>query len=209
MDIDVELKILQETRDLKNVGIIITFEFDIGHQQITEQSSTQHVFNQKADELATSQLNRENSCLPFDVFPTMKAYVVFKQQIILGNLKNVIREIRHYPALYELIKNRSENKVHSIPTLWWPIITKTMNMFQVNDRMRTNKYNFKELHTKQREHKFDDTISPICICCNSEVESNHHIIICNTRITIIQTMLDSLLKTISKIIHNQVLGEIF
>jgi hypothetical protein len=206
MDIDVELQILKELNDLRSMDIIIKFQFVKGHQTITDQSTTQEKFNQKADELATSQLNRENSCAPFDIFPTMNAYLVFKQQIILGNTKNIIREIRHYSSLYNLILKRSDNQLKSTPEVWWPIVTKTLNRFNINDRMRIIKYKFQELYTKQRENKFDDTISPICICCHSEIESTYHIVRCTKRGDIIDMVMDKLRKKIDEIIDNKALG---
>jgi hypothetical protein len=86
LDMDVESQIHLEINELKTMGINIKFNFVKGHQKIVESSPVQVIFNDMADNLASQQLQqRENSCVPHDILPSMRAYMEFKTEIILGN----------------------------------------------------------------------------------------------------------------------------
>jgi hypothetical protein len=207
-DIDIELQILDEINQLETLGFKISVNFVRGHQKLNEQSTTEAIFNDVADNMASRNLNRHNSCLPFDLLPTMKVIVEINKLIVTGIVKDVLKDNLLYPPLYTEMQQKFWPKKQVATTIWWEVHQKTLHRFSFNDQQRIKKFNFHLLFTKAMEHKLDHNISAQCPRCNHIKETGCHIIQCPSLQQQRQDMLDNIYKHMQQSIKNNDLNSV-
>jgi hypothetical protein len=91
-DIDLELQIIEEIQQLEALGLSVSINFVRGHQTVTEDSSVEMAFNDIADSMASKNLHRHNSCLSYDLLPTMKVIVEINKLLVSGPVSSMIRD---------------------------------------------------------------------------------------------------------------------
>jgi hypothetical protein len=205
-DLDLELQILSEIKTLEGLGFEVTINFIRGHQELTENSPASQVFNHVADNLASRNLTMHNSCLPYDLLPTMEVIIDFNKLLLSTKVKETITNAVLFPPLYqENVKHAGNPKL--VSQIWWKIVHKTLHKFSRSDRFRLIKFNYDILHTKAREKVYDDEVSDKCPNCLITKEDSIHILQCPELANQRQSMLTRLHKTMQTYLKDNPLAE--
>jgi hypothetical protein len=194
-DLDLEIQILAEIKQVEALGFQVSVNFVRGHQKLDDQSTTQQIFNHIADKIASDNLHMHNSCLPFDLLPTMSVIVEFNSLLLTGHLRERIEHMVLFPGLYQENRKQVPNAPRQIDNLWWSLQPKTLHRFSRNDRFRLIKFNYDLLRTRKKDHQYDPSCSPNCPNCKSDAEDSFHILQCPSNSAQRQTLLNQLQMT--------------
>jgi hypothetical protein len=186
-DVDVELQILNEIRELSDLGVETILAHVKGHQdgktgkpkKDPKSYSREAQLNILADKLATYQL-KQPSETEYCEFPANRASLLINGEYITSKCVERLR-IAHLsqPLRHHMIK--SFNWHRSVPDMiWWSTHGKALKMLSTNDRMRIQKFIHNNLPTNRRQHKIDEHIEDKCAACHLDGETDDHVLRCNS-----------------------------
>jgi hypothetical protein len=181
-DIDVELQILSEIKDLTNRGYNITKEHVKGHQDTTmtvDKLSKEARLNVQADELATNALKTQAHGIYCELTANPVSLWIDNEPIT-SKMKTCVRTAHLAKPLLEYLGKKLEVSQTTLDCVWWTVHGKAIKVLPAKDRMRIQKFIHKRWATNHREAKYYNHRQPACSVCGAQDEDEDHILRCTS-----------------------------
>lgn len=182
-DVDLELQILAEIKQLKEVGIKFSLQHVKGHQDLTEEYDNlprAAQMNVQADHGATRALQETQRSDKYIELPANRATLRIQGDVITSKYKEMLRrahlsqDIRHRMMInFEWDKNTPDK-------IWWSVHGASLRILSHNDRIRVQKFIHDQLATNQRLAREKEHLEDRCTTCGYIGEDNDHILRCQT-----------------------------
>jgi hypothetical protein len=129
----------------------------------------------------------------------MTTYI--KNKPITSKHRIVLREAYHIIELKKFYTNKYEWSDQIFNDMWWDIHGSAMNNFTLDEQTTLHKYVHRRLACNHRENLYYEYCVPICNTCNMAIETQDHVILCNTNESR-KAYKINLIKDISKMMIN-------
>lgn len=177
---DIILQIIEDIRSLETLGIVLSIEHVLGHQDdnIPYQELTREAqFNVIADTYATNYLCNGLETM-YSELPANQISLYLSNNIITRKHKQEFRTSSRSPSFRTYMVKRLHWKENTPDSVWWEIHGSTIRKFHKNDQRRIRKYIFRWLPTCARLRKFDDNLVDTCPSCREHIELHDHLVRC-------------------------------
>lgn len=182
-DMDIELQILQEIKDLEMRGYRFRpIKHVKSHQDDHSpfhQLSREAQLNVLADRLASDFDTSDYIWQTYHPPSAVAASLYISGTIITSKYRECLRHEAHLPALQEYMKGKWEWSQDVVDSIWWQPHGSALKRLSHADRQKVQKFNYYHLPTNHRLHKFHSYIDGQCEDCKATDEGDDHIIWCN------------------------------
>jgi hypothetical protein len=181
-DIDVELQLLFEMKDVTNRGYKIHMEHLKGHQDTTtpiNQLSKEARLNVRADLLATEAL-KSQAHGKYCELPANPVSLWIDNHPITSKMKTCVRTAHLSIPLLAHLMTKLEVDQQTLDCIWWRVHGDAVKALPSKDRMRIQKFIHKKWATNHREAKYHNHLKPCCSSCDDQDEDEDHILRCTS-----------------------------
>jgi hypothetical protein len=181
-DIDVELQLLFEIKDLTARGYTVKMEHVKGHQDATtpiDQLSKEARLNVRADELATDALKSQVHGIYCELTANPVSLWIDNQPIT-SKVKTCVRTAHLSKPLLTHLMTKLDVDQQTLDCIWWTVHGKAIKVLPSRDRMRIQKFIHKRWATNHREAKYYKHMRPACSVCDNLDEDEDHILRCTS-----------------------------
>lgn len=183
-DIDVELQILQELRELEDKGYKIpVFHHVKAHQDrkiAYAELSREAQLNVDADRLASKFPETDFIRQVYSPPTAVQVSLVIGTKVITSKYKECLRHAMHAPALQDYIQKKWDWSDTTFHDVWWKAHETALKRLSHSDGQKIQKFNYNHLPTNRRLSKFHLHITNMCPCCNADEELDDHVVWCNS-----------------------------
>jgi hypothetical protein len=178
-DIDLELQIQQELKDLDTQNFDIHVLYIKGHQDTNAEQSPPIAaqLNIIADELAHTAFHAQQKATYFD-FPANLVNLVINSEEITAKVKTCIRTASTSHDLHVHMMRVFGWDKKTLDTIWWSAHDLAIQSLPHNDRIKIQKFIHDVWPSNSREARYRDTIKDQCRACEQEGETEDHILRC-------------------------------
>ena len=179
-DIDLELQILSEIRDLRLLGFQISINHVKGHQDRSIpliDLPWEAQLNIEADALATSSYTKTSKST-YKPFPANPVVLTVGTMNVTSKQRSVMHSAYLSQPLRSYMKYEYKWSNYTLSNMWWTTHGKAIAALSHNDRIRIQKFIFNRWATNNRQSKYFSHITPNCSTCSHSLEDEDHIIRC-------------------------------
>jgi hypothetical protein len=180
-DVDLEIQIIYEIKELEKMGYYIVIRYVKAHQN---KSKKKH----KLDHFAKMNILADDLCKEARALPSQKQYYTFPQNKVDFSLNSnyinskfakTTTKAYHSMELCSYLQSKHHWSNATINKVWWNVYYKSSTKLSSNDRIRIIKFIHDKLPTNKRDHMKYKHHSEECAVC-SEKESEDHILHCKS-----------------------------
>jgi hypothetical protein len=188
---DVVIQIMEEIKNLESKNMMIHVRHVKGHQDDNkkfEDLSREAQLNVVADQLATGTEDQPTPA--YTSFPANKANLQIQGQAITADMTHQLRQAYLSQNMREYLIEKHSWKQNVPDLIWWKVHSSAISKLRNSETIQIHKYMYNRLPTNHRKNIYNSELSGVCSECNSEIETQDHVIQCKSEIR--QTIRDEL-----------------